>query len=68
MGTGASMRVWVVMHGYEYEAGQSIAVFSSEEEARSWISRLIDGDADFGMTGESYTLLSFILDEFTLDE
>jgi hypothetical protein len=36
------MLVWVVEHGYEYEAGHPVAVFSSEEAARDWVRRMMN--------------------------
>jgi hypothetical protein len=63
MNKEAHMQVWVVEHGYEYEAGNPVAVFSSEEAARDWVRRLTEGDDEFGATGERYILSAFILDQ-----
>jgi hypothetical protein len=63
MNKEAHMQIWVVEHGYEYEKGHPVAVFSSEKAARDWVASLIDGDDDFGSTGENYSLSLFFLDQ-----
>ena len=62
-GSEATMRIWVVEHGYEYESYHPVAVFSSEEAARDWVRRITEGDDDFGAGGENYKLSLFFLDE-----